>query len=459
MKYRLFIFICILIGILSGGFLLLIPSAASSSSAAGVMGELDTTFNEDGLFGTLPAATFYIYDVLIQPDGKSVAVGEVNTQIFIMRVNENGFADTSFGSLGMVILDLSPQGYGGALGRAVGIQPDGKLVVGGYAAHSQTANDFVIARLNTNGTLDTTFDTDGIVGLGAAGNELLSDLVVQSDGKVMAAGYYLENSGQTGVSVVRLLPTGQLDNTFDGDGIWGTPSDSFVFNPRLAVQSNGKVLIGGDVRLDGSPTNDFFVIRLLSNGVIDTSFNGVGSANITADSSEETLGDMLVEPNGSIVLVGSSYGGSTNGVAIVRLLTTGALDNSFNGDGLLTIDLNNTQSAAGSGVARQPDGKLLVVGLVDHFSTIPGNFFDSFVLRLTSAGQLDDQFATSGVMLHDAGQSVGGQTGQFDQASAVAVQPDGKIIVAGRTEVGSLDYGYLMRLQGRSVTYLPLVTR
>ncbi|MDJ0757319.1 MAG: delta-60 repeat domain-containing protein [Ardenticatenaceae bacterium] len=428
-------------------------------SAASEIGQLDPSFNDDGLLGTLPAATFNIYDVLVQSDGKALIVGEANTKIFVMRLTPAGFADTSFGALGMVIIDLGPQGYGGAIAKAAGLQADGKIVIGAYAAHSQTLNDWVLLRLNPNGSLDTTFDSDGVVALSAASNDILTDLDIQPNGRITATGFYIDSGGQSGVSVVRWLSNGQLDSSFDGDGIWGTPSDTLVINPQLAVQPDGRLVVAGDNRLGLAPTNDFFVIRLLNNGALDTTFSLVGSTYITADNSEESLGDLMLEPNGSIVLVGDTRGGSTEGVTIVRLLSSGALDSSFNGDGLLTVDVNGTQSAVGTGVARQADGKIVVVGEVDHFSILPGSFVDSFAMRLTANGQLDAGFASGGVLIHDVGQPIGGQSGLWDRASAVTVQPDGKILAAGRVINGGLNYGYLMRLQGQATVFLPMITR
>ena len=430
-------------------------AAAAASSGAGT---LDPSFNGNGIFSTPPAASLNINDVVVQRDGKPVMVGEVSGQIIVIRLTDAGMPDHTFGSVGIVIIDLAAQGYSGAVGQAIRAQEDGKLIIGAYAAHTQTLNDWIILRLNSDGTLDSGFAGDGIMPVGAASDDVLTDLAIDTNGQAVATGAYTDSAGW-GISVVRLTSTGQLDNSFDNDGIWGTPSDSQVINPQLGVQEDGKLLVAGDVRLASATSYDFFVIRLMNNGTVDTTFALVGSVHIEDDSGEESLNDMLVDSNGSIVLVGKSDGVSEVGVAIVRLLSTGALDSSFNDDGLLLIDINNTQDSSGRGVARQADGKLIIVGNADQNSPPSGTHHDSFTLRLTPDGELDSTFAEGGIMQHDVGLTLDGQSGHLDVANAVAMQPDGKIVLVGRADTTSGTYGYLMRLQVSSTVYLPMIVR
>ncbi|SVA88177.1 uncharacterized protein METZ01_LOCUS141031, partial [marine metagenome] len=239
-------------------------------------GSLDTSFDGNGkLFVEFNASkSDKCFAGALQSDNKILAGGFVNNSdwdIALARINTDGTMDTSFGTGGRVTADLG----GGDVIRAIEVQPDGKIVVAGTSA-----NDFFVARYTSTGALDTSFSSDGIhsVDLGASNTDQLWGMKLQSDGKIVVAGFD-EGSGNWGVA--RLTAAGAMDTSFGGgDGIVTTDfggSDDEAYD--LVIASNSKILVGGYTNASGN--NDMAVARYTSAGVLDTSFSSDGKA--TAD--------------------------------------------------------------------------------------------------------------------------------------------------------------------------------
>ncbi|MDQ4121750.1 MAG: delta-60 repeat domain-containing protein [Acidobacteriota bacterium] len=222
--------------------------------------------------------------------------------------------------------------------------------------------------LAANGDLDLTFDGDGIVitDNNAASFENIVDLAVQPDGKIIAVGVSFSSMGST--VVVRYNLDGSLDSTF------GNAGKTFIqsANPRsLALQSDGKIVIAGSqvVGTTGeSPLNDFFVGRLNPNGSLDTTFNGTGTLvlSVRAGNNDDVARSVKIQPDGKIVLGGTSTPDFTfisPEYAIVRLNPTGTLDTSFDGDGkVFTRFPGNHNNVLFGALAIQTDGKIVATG-------------------------------------------------------------------------------------------------
>lgn len=255
-----------------------------------------------------------VYDLKLQSDGKIVAVGlfsaySGSSSNGVVRINTNGTRDTTY-NVGTGL--SSVQGY------VVVMQSDDKAIVGGnFTSYSgSTSNNLV--RINTDGTRDATFN----IGTGFSGT--IGALALQSDGKVVVGGSFTSFNGTSGTNRTRLIRVntdGTFDSTFaSGAGPSGAPTS-------IRVQSDGKILVhGGFTSYSGSSYNR--LIRLNSNGTIDTSFNvGTGFDNATAIAANS----LLVDPSGSVFVASefTSYSGSINLGNFIKLRNSGSIDTSF----------------------------------------------------------------------------------------------------------------------------------
>ena len=259
----------------------------------------------------------------------------------------------------------------------------------------------------------------------ATGPQLeVTDVVVQGDGAVLTTGTGALSGGGAGFVTTRHLADGTLDPSFDGDGVVETPIGSGIpVAQAIALLPDGRIVVGGFTEVSFFGSYDYAVVRYLSDGSLDPSFGGDGK--VTTDLGHYDVAyDVAVQPDGKIVLVGS-YGGVPGGAfGVVRYLEDGSLDPSFDGDGIAITDLGGIWAL---GVAIQSDGKLVVVGL--------GPSGTGVAVRYLPDGALDPAFGSGGVVLTDV-------TSDGESAQAVAIQSDGRIVVAGGIggEIGVLRY-------------------
>lgn len=323
-----------------------------------------------------------------------------------------GDLDTTFNGTGKVITAL---GSGDNFGETVAIQPDGKILVGGYS-NAGSYFIFALLRYNSDGSLDTNFNGAGYVttGFGTV-NDNAESIAVQSDGKIVLAGY-THNGSDDDFALVRYTSAGALDTTFNGTGKVTTAIGSdHDIAWSVALQSDNKIVAAGYSK--NSTDNDFAVVRYTDAGALDTSF-GTGGKVITPIGPGDDNGlSVAMQSDGKIVVAGHSYSGSKYDVAVVRYDSAGTLDTSFNGSGKVTTTVG-TEMDAGQSVAIQSDGKIVVAGYSNTSSK------SSFaILRYNSDGSLETTFNSSGKFTTDIG------TGE-DVANSVAIQSDGKIVVA-----------------------------
>jgi uncharacterized delta-60 repeat protein len=333
-----------------------------------VDGSLDTSFDSDGKVITNLGATDEIYALAIQPDGKIVAAGTRGNNIALARYNADGSLDTSFDADGIVV------STSGRL-RAVALQADGKIVVGGSVGTGATT-DFLVCRFNSNGSLDTSFDGDGIATVNFVGtngnngaNELAQGVVVQTDGKIVAAGGSLfgasGNDNMADYTLARFNSDGSLDMSFDVDGKVVTPitthpgpgiTDDFAND--VILQTDGKIIAAG---YSANVFNgyDFSLVRYNSDGSLDTAFDGDGKV-VSDIGPSDSFSQITLQTDGKIVAMGTSEVGSNNSdFAVLRYNTNGSLDASFGIGGKVTTPLGSTLDYGLSG-AIQPDGKIVV---------------------------------------------------------------------------------------------------
>jgi uncharacterized delta-60 repeat protein len=399
-------------------------------------GSLDTSFDTDGKVTTDFGSSASANAIAIQSDGKIVAAGSAGSNFAFARYNTNGGLDTTFEGDGRATIAISPYSAGAS---AMVIQPDGKIVATGGGSNPASGHDFIVVRVNTNGTTDTTFDGDGIVVTnffffrdGAAA------LALQADGRIVAAGRTSTGSTasmfQTGdfgpatsldFAVARYNTNGSLDTTFDGDGKL-TPELFYMDDMinGLGLQSDGKIVAAGTFFLFilGDLNSDFRLARYTPNGGLDTTFGTAGRVSTDfSNGSYDFAAAVAVLPDDRILVAGYTNPDNFNpgefvgkrDFAIARYNPDGSPDTTFDTDGKLTTDFNNTQDEIAAMLV-QPDGKIVVGGTTDSKPAL---------VRYNSNGQLDASFGSGGRVIITAAMTI----------TEIARQADGKIIAAGFT--------------------------
>jgi uncharacterized delta-60 repeat protein len=401
--------------------LIYISSVATTDSGSGgptftpAIDVLDTSFNSPNGFiiQTVGSVSDYGYSLVIQPDGKILLGGHCDSgsgwDFCIARFNSNGTLDTTFGTGGKLIQDI---GTALDFGHSLVIQPDGKILLGGYCQISYSR--FCIARFNSEGTIDTTFGSSGkvIQNIGSFYGDLGYSLAIQPDGKILLGGS-CDNGSNFDFCIARFNSDGTLDTTFGSIGEAIQPIGSAGDHGySLAIQTDGKILLGGSC---GSGLNlDFCIARFNSNGTLDTSFGSSGKVIQPLGSSYNIGKSLAIQPDGKILL-----GGSCNyKFCIARFNSNGTLDTTFGSSGKV-IQPIGSDSDWGSSLTIQPDGKILLGGYCYN-----GSYYDFCIARFNSNGTLDTSFGTSGKVIQPIGSS-------DDIGRSLAIQPDGKILLGG----------------------------
>ncbi|QDV68641.1 Serine-aspartate repeat-containing protein D precursor [Rosistilla carotiformis] len=387
-------------------------------------GTPDTTFDSDGVLTTgIGSQSDGAQSVAVQSDGKIVVAGTSyngsNYDFAVARYNADGTPDTTFDSDGILTTAIGSQSDGA---QSVAVQSDGKIVVAG-SSYNGSYQDFAVARYNADGTPDTTFDSDGVLttAIGAS-HDAAQSVAVQSDGKIVVAGTRYNGSNEE-FAVARYNADGTPDTTFDSDGILTTAIGSSNDQAQsVAVQSDGKIVVAGS-SYNGS-NEDFAVARYNADGTLDTTFGNDGILTTAIGSSSDVAQSVVVQSDGKIVVAGSSYNGSNEEFAVARYNADGTLDTTFDSDGILTTAIGSSSDQAQS-VAVQSDGKIVVAG-----TSYNGSNYDFAVARYNADGTLDTTFDSDGVLTTAIGSS-------RDYGQSVVVQSDGKIVVAGYSDNGS----------------------
>ncbi len=390
-------------------------------------GDLDLTFGGGGkVFTDIDSGGDIVQDIVLQPDGKIIAVGYSYTSTSvrgaIVRYRPNGSLDNTFGTNGKILI---PAVYL----RDSALQPDGKIVVAGYTGSSPNY-DFYIARLNADGTFDTTFNGTGtlILDLSTVSDNAYS-VKIQPDGKILVGG-----SAAIDFAIVRLNADGALDTSFDGDGKTYTniPPGSSRIN-FLELQPDGKILAAGTSTTpnpsSGAEVGSFATARYNADGSLDTSFNnGIGFATtmfFTSAQSSGSIGNsaesILLPPGGKILVVGSTHISSLQEtkVAMIQYNADGSVDSGFGTNGKAQNSFGMATSAHDA--ALQADNKIVVAGSSGHIKFgLPIT-----VGRFNPNGSLDTSFNG------DGWSRIQNAPNDYSIGNAAVIQPDGKILVGG----------------------------
>ncbi len=365
-----------------------------------------------------------------QPDGKTLLASRVfngsNFDIALSRYNSDGSVDLSFNKDGGNFIDFGNDDFP----SSVAFQDDGKIVVTAWTDREfSNSIDFAIARYNYNGSVDSSFDEDGKLTTDLGFNDFANSVAIQSDGKILVAG------GTTGINnwdfaLTRYNTNGTLDNTFSNDGktIEYVPAGVGTLY-SIATQTDGKIVVAGDVR-DSLGRFNFFISRYNPDGSADKTFSDDGKQITDFGYNSATLSSLVIQSDGKIVAVGSVFG-DLNTFGIARYNTDGDLDSTFSGDGKEVTKFGGTYASyAALCVVLADDGKIVVGGgAIDSLSNT-----DFAIVRYNSDGSLDKTFSDDGVQTTDF-------NSDYDVAFSLAIQNDKKIVVGGRVLNGSnLDF-------------------
>jgi uncharacterized delta-60 repeat protein len=411
---------------------------AGAPIAVAAQGDLDPSFGTGGKV-TTPVGSGYddAHALVVQSDGKLVAAGFSNdvsnydfADFAVVRYNTDGTLDGTFGTGGKV---TTPVGSASDYAEALVVQSDGKLVAAGYS-NTGSSYDFAVVRYNSDGTLDGTFGTGGKVTTPVgSGSDYAEALVVQSDGKLVAAGFYNTGSFNYDFALVRYNSDGTLDGTFGTGGKVTTPvGSSGDVAEALVVQSDGRLVAAGSSR-NGS-YDDFALVRYNTDGTLDGTFGTGGKVTTPVGSSNDGARALVVQNDGKLVAAGYSYNGINNDFALVRYNSDGTLDGTFGTGGKVTTAVGSSNNLAFALVV-QSDGKLVAAGPSSN-----GSNDDFAVVRYNSDGTLDGTFGTGGKVTTPVGSS-------GDVARALVVQSDGKLAATGMSLTESYDFA-VVRYEG-----------
>ncbi len=360
-----------------------------NGTARGRIARLNTDGSLDTAFDPGVGASSTVVSMVLQTDGKVLIGGSFSSyngtaRNRIARLNADGSLDTTFDP---GVGAISGVGWESASIHSVAAQADGKVLIGGNFGAYNHMPRLRIVRLNANGNLDTTFDPS------AGASSSVHSVAAQSDGKVLIGGLFTRYNDVPRSRIARLNTDGSLDTTFD-------PSAGAINNTvySVAMQADGKVLIGGHfTRYNGTGSNR--IARLNANGSRDTTFNpGTGASG--------DVHSVALQSDGKVFIGGAftSYNG-TGRNRIARLNTDGSLDTTFNPGAGASGSINS--------VVVQADGKVFIGG---HFTSYNGTGRNR-IARLNTDGSLDATF--------DPG------TGTIGSVHSVAVQSDGKVFIGG----------------------------
>ncbi|MBC7938981.1 MAG: hypothetical protein H7Z19_04330 [Chitinophagaceae bacterium] len=387
-------------------------------TVGGLPGMVDTSFNGGAQLTSVGEGEDYAFAMAVQADGKVVTVGRTatnagGTDIAITRHLRDGTLDPSFGSGGKVITAVAP-GRAADEGRAVLIQPDGKIVVGGYTDATGTDKDFLIVRYNADGSLDSGFGTGGrtITPIGNSTDQVHA-LVRQADGKIVAGGSatFTQTTGQD-FALVRYNANGSLDGSFGSGGKVTTPIGSAgdliysVATQSIAGQER-IVAVGGE--------GTFMAARYMPNGTLDTSFGNNGKVATLFTSVIGAARSVIVGADNKLVISGHIG----HEFSMVQLHADGSLDTSFGSGGKVTTAVSTTNWDEATAVVRQADGKLLVGGWVYDGVSTNGDFV---VLRYNVDGSADTGFGSFGRVITGVAPN-----SRSDSGRALALQVDERV--------------------------------
>ena len=412
----------------------------------GGAGDLDNSFGSDGKVTTEIGSNLDIArSITIQSDGKIVLVGSStvssdNNDFAVVRYNTDGSLDSTFNGDGKVTTDFDGNND---FAKSVTMQSNGKIILAGTNKKNGKYN-FAVVRYNVDGNLDGTFNYDGRVTTAIGGaTDTARGVAIQSDGKIVVAGYSDRGGYHYNFAVARYNVDGSLDGTFNYDGKVTTPIGSVSDQAKcIVIQSDGKIVVAGDSKTTSNTL--FAVVRYNTDGSLDSTFANDGKATTTIGIHDQ-VNSVAIQSDGKILVAGRSWNGSDADFVIVRYDINGSLDSTFGIDGKVITTIGNKSEEIKS-IAIQNNGKIIAAGNSHNAS----NIYDVAVVRYNINGSLDSTFGINGIVTTPVGNGT-------DYGEGVAIQNDGKIVVGGWSQdSGNWDFAVVRYIGDPVITMAPI---
>jgi uncharacterized delta-60 repeat protein len=383
------------------------PVAWSFRTVPPAAGSLDPSFGTGGVtFTDVSGTNDVAVSVLVQPGGR-VLVGAITASGLgsaLLGYGTDGSLDPSFGTDGRVDGAVFPE--------ALALLPGGGLLVGGGVYLGKL--EFAVARCSADGVPDSTFGAYGLASVAVVpyADALVRALGIQSSGDIVAAG-----TTPTGGAIVRFHADGTQDLLFGGGGVVSTPLDLRA----LAIQPDDRIVVAGTQ--GSSPGSSMAASRYLADGSPDPGFGSGGTASTYLGMGGSSGVALALQADGSVLVAGSSSASlfTNSDFALIKYTSDGVLDAAFGAGGTVTTDFGGRSEGA-RGMAVQGDGKIVLAGT--SMESVGSAGSDVALVRYWPEGTLDATFGTGGEVLTDLGTP-------NDSANAIALQPDGRILVVG----------------------------
>jgi uncharacterized delta-60 repeat protein len=357
-------------------------------------GTLDATFGTGGAEAIPIGQSDFGLALGIQTDGKIVMAGSASignsSPMVVLRLNRDGSLDTTFNGTGWRAISF---GGANASALALAIQGDGKLVLAGDTNTAAASGTLIsaLARLNTDGSLDTTFGGTGTVtnSSGASNSELMG-LAIDSSNRIVASGGWGSGIGVLHFGVARYNGDGSPDTTFGSGGVDASPIGTNTGRATaVALAAGGKIVAAGWENTGTSTGGDIVVAQFTSTGALDTNFGINGAALFDTNHQADTGTSVAVSSGGLITVGGYTYNGSVYSTVVLRLTASGALDSTYNNTGRAV-----STTGLFTGLSLRSDGSVYAAGLINQ-PFITGHSGDFLAARFTYTDVLETAFASS----------------------------------------------------------------
>ncbi len=437
--------------VLSNGQIVLV-SSTSASAAELVLIKLNSNGSTNNGFGVNGMATINASGaaypnytrIEVQADGKFIVGGnpydyngDDGIDFILVRINANGTIDNTYGTNGIYTIPSTTQQHNKFMDLA--IRPDGKVIASGLIDRYYQADSAFITRINTNGTKDNTFGINGIQTIDNLTNSFVSSghVSLQTDGKILLTGFAVNAFDNYNIAVARFNAGGQLDGTFDGDGIALLQVNNYgSYGIASAQQSDGKIIITGVAR--SGDNYSLTIGRLTAMGATDNTISAGSTAIVPVGTGSyyENGNDILVQADQKIVSVRSRDNGYETDIGLSRHLPNGNIDSSFGINGRYNKDLPGTFYTASN--ALFSNGKIMVAGLLFDFLKAG----QIGILRFNANGTPDSAYGTNGSVIF------GTNYNAYNSVNSTTIQPDGKVVISTYESVFPYNNGsnYLLRL-------------
>jgi uncharacterized delta-60 repeat protein len=364
-------------------------------------GDLDPSFGIGGkeMIQTVAQQRDFARTVAIQPDGRIVLGGELGdfdsyaNSAVLMRLNPNGSLDQSFGSGGKVI-STAQRHLGGLV-----FQPDGKILTAGALPGTPYGIAFAVSRYNADGSLDQSFGNGGFATIGAqSATIVVSDgngVALQPDGKIVVVGYASINPGGERFLLARFNPDGTLDQTFGTNGsVFTRFTNGTTRALTVALQPDGKIIAAG-YNVADQETRNFALARYNTDGSLDLNFGLEGMVTTNFNLHNFAMAKAIViQPDGKIIATGGLTRLS-DGFLLARYGSDGRLDQTFGTGGKVTTTFGSQTHGNGGAIVLQADGKILVAGTISRSDPL-NTGYDFAVARYNPNGSFDPTFGNNG---------------------------------------------------------------